>query len=145
MLPGRLGVQISQPSPLRVREGQRVSFECTASDPSANVYWQQPPSRRAPEGSAVIGVGVLHSHCKGPFTPSVSGASALPLARSLQIKYILVVLFVYTKRQRPRQRSRQWYRSLQNRIVTYFQANSLRVATGFSCFLSMLCYFLINK
>ena len=44
---GRMGVQISQPSPYVVRFGQRVSFECTASDPGANVYWQYPDPRRA--------------------------------------------------------------------------------------------------
>ena len=44
---GRMGVQISQPSPYVVRIGQRVSFECTASDPGASVYWQYPDARRA--------------------------------------------------------------------------------------------------
>ena len=45
-------MQISQPSPYVVRVGQRVSFECTASDPSSNVYWEY-PDRRLPSTSAV--------------------------------------------------------------------------------------------
>lgn len=59
---GRLGVQISQPSPYNVRAGQRVSFECTASDPSASVYWEYPDRRQpAPGGVADVRVWCLLS------------------------------------------------------------------------------------
>ncbi len=48
VITGQLGVTISQRSPLRVRVGERVSFECQGEgSPTPNVYWEY-PARRPP-------------------------------------------------------------------------------------------------